>query len=372
MLDPEGKILTWNEGAARNQGYTAQEVVGQNFLMFYTPEDQARKHPQEELRLARVNGVYEEEGIRVRKDGSRFWANVILTPVYDNEKKLVGFAKVVRNITEKKEGQEKLRKAFEEVKRKSEDLEIANQVALRKGLELQASNQELEAFCYSVSHDLRSPLRGIAGFAQALDEDYGKALDARAKRYLDRIRAGAQRMGALIDDLLNLSRLTRAQLRPSAIDLTEISESVIQELQASDPDRKIKIEIQPRLNAEGDPGLIRAALDNLIRNAWKFTSKKDDAAIEIGKQLQGEQEVFFVKDNGAGFDMAFADKLFGAFQRLHAVDEFPGTGIGLATVRRIIHRHGGKVWVEAKEGVGATFYFTLPDARLPKPETKAA
>jgi light-regulated signal transduction histidine kinase (bacteriophytochrome) len=237
-----------------------------------------------------------------------------------------------------------------------DELELRVQSRTR---ELEAANGELEAFCYSVSHDLRAPLRGIDGFSLALLEDYGDQFDAVGRDYLERVRAAAHRMAALIDDLLALSRITRAELQRGPIDLSQLARSVVAELSRSEPERNVAIVIEPDLRAEGDSPLIRTVLENLIGNAWKFTSKRQDARIEVGRTQINETWTFFVRDNGAGFDQAYTDRLFGAFQRLHAATEFPGTGIGLASVLRIIHRHGGRIWAEGEVNRGATFYFSL-------------
>ena len=226
--------------------------------------------------------------------------------------------------------------------------------------QLKSVNDELEAFAYSVSHDLRAPLRSIDGFSLALQEDYGDKLDAQAQNYIQRVRAATQNMAQLIDDLLNLSRVTRSELKNETVDLTELAQSIAKQLTASQPARQVEFVIEPMLVTTGDPQLLRVALENLLNNAWKFTSKQSHARIEFGTQQHddGRQE-FFVRDNGAGFEMAYADKLFGAFQRLHSVKDYPGTGIGLATVKRIIHRHGGQIYADGRVNQGATFYFTL-------------
>jgi two-component system sensor histidine kinase/response regulator len=222
---------------------------------------------------------------------------------------------------------------------------------------------ELEAFTYSVSHDLRAPLRPLDGFSQALLEDYGDKLDAQGKHYLTRIRAAAQRMGLLIEDLLELSRMSRVEVKRQRVDLTALAASVVEELRAAEPTREVELAAQPGVQAEGDARLLGIALQNLLRNAWKFTQKKSRARIEFGKRQDGKTAVYFVRDDGVGFDPAFAHKLFRPFQRLHAASEFEGTGIGLAIVERIVRRHGGRIWAEAAPGRGATFCFTL----LPAP-----
>ena len=229
----------------------------------------------------------------------------------------------------------------------------------RRDIELAAVNEELEAFNYSVSHDLRAPLRTIDGFSQALLEDYEDKLDDEGRDYLGRTRAASQRMGRLIDDLLNLSRVTRREMRFKEVDLSAIARQVVVELEEGESGRDVTFEITEGAVTMGDPNLLRTVLDNLIGNAWKFTGNHPTAKIEFGITEDDGRPAYFVRDDGAGFDMEYADNLFGAFQRLHGMTEFPGTGIGLATVQRIIHRHGGRVWAEGKVEQGATFYFTL-------------
>ena len=224
------------------------------------------------------------------------------------------------------------------------------------------ANRELESFSYSVAHDLRTPLRAIDGFSLALAEDYGHQLDVEGRRYLSRVREAAQRMAELIDDLLTLSRVTRSELRRERVDLTAMAHTVLGTLQRLEPERRVEIVIAPDLVTDADPQLAAIALDNLLGNAWKFTSKRPDARIELGRLAGAGPATYFVRDNGAGFDMAYCDKLFGVFQRLHPETEFPGTGIGLATVARITLRHRGRIWADGLPGAGATFYFTLTES----------
>lgn len=240
---------------------------------------------------------------------------------------------------------------------------LQQEIIFRKQVEvgIRILNAELETFSYSVSHDLRAPLRGIDGWSLALLEDYGEKLDDQARKYLQLVRTETQQMGRLIDDMLKLSRVTRAELKLTSIDLTAMAHSIIKRLQAERPDRRIEFLIQPVLRANGDNQLIDIALFNLLDNAAKFTGTRSHAKIEFGEAEVDGGKAFFVRDNGVGFDMAFAGKLFGAFQRLHKSSEFPGTGIGLATVQRIIHRHGGRIWADAQVDQGATFYFTLKE-----------
>lgn len=265
------------------------------------------------------------------------------------------------------------RKQFEDENRNireqllQKELEVAAANSARKlaearavfSEELELKNKELEAFSYSVSHDLRAPLRAISGFSTILAEQYKDRLDAEGKGLLQDIQQAASRMGRLIDDLLKLAHMGRRALDRETIDLSRLAQEVISQMQASEPERKVSAVVAPNLVANGDRGLLRVALENLLGNAWKFTSKRPMASIEFGAKNKGTQTIYFVRDNGAGFDMRYADKLFGAFQRLHDQGDFAGTGIGLATVQQIIHRHGGRIWAESEAGQGSTFYFIL-------------
>ncbi len=255
------------------------------------------------------------------------------------------------------ENRDQRQKAEEEIRQLNRDLERKVQERTRQ---LEEVNRELEAFSYSVSHDLRAPLRSIDGFSQILAKKLQDQLDETGRDYMERVRRASQRMGQLIDDLLRLARVTRTQIKREQIDLSAIAMLVMDEIRKTDPSRQVSFVVQPDLFCYADPGLMRVVLDNLLGNAYKFTGKKSDARIEFGSCEREGEQAFFVRDNGAGFNMDYAQKLFGAFQRLHGTDEFSGTGIGLATVQRIVHRHQGKIWAEAKEGMGANFYFTIP------------
>jgi len=242
------------------------------------------------------------------------------------------------------------------------NLERSDRERERAEAALRLSNRELEAFSYSVAHDLRAPLRGINGLSKVLLEDLGDRLDDEAKDHLARIAAAAQRMGTLIDALLALSRVTRTELHRESVDLSRLAEAVVHQLRLNEPVRAVDFVNEPGVMADADPPLLRAVLENLLGNAWKFTAKRDRAQIAFGSELMGGSRVYYVRDNGAGFDMAYADKLFAPFQRLHTTAEFVGTGVGLATVQRIVDRHGGRIWADGVVGEGATFRFTLPSS----------
>jgi PAS domain S-box-containing protein len=465
MLDPDGHVVSWNAGAERIKGYQAGEIIGQHFSRFYSPDDIHSGKPEHELKVAATEGRCEEEGWRVRKDGTRFWANGIITAMRDETGSLRGFSKVTRDITERKRAEEEFRKSEEKYRTLFESVDegvctievlfdenekpidyrflevnpsfekqtgiqnargrsmreiaplheehwfemygkialtgesvrfenqavqlnrwydvyalrvgnpqqrhvaiffkditerkLADEAIKRFNEQLLATNKELESFSYSVSHDLRAPLRSIDGFSQALLEDCGANLDEQGRGYLQRIRANSQRMGQLIDDLLNLSRMARCDINREPVDLSALTHTIVAELHGTAPTRSVDVVIAPGLTASGDARLLRVVLENLIGNAWKFTRKRSRACIEFGTIAANGTPAYFVRDDGAGFDMAYADKLFGAFQRLHDAADFEGTGIGLATVQRVVHKHGGRVWAESEPERGATFYFTL-------------
>lgn len=333
----DGVITSWNGGAERLFGYSAEEVVGKSILLLIPPE-----RAGEEARILDhvASGQVERfDTVRIRKDGRRVDVSLTISPIRDAEGRLVGASKVARDITARRRAEEALARAKE----------VAEE-----------ATRELESFSYSVAHDLRAPLRGMNGFAQILVDTYRDKLDADAQDWLQEILLNARKMGALIDALLSLARLTRSELRRESVNVSSVVRSAARELAAAEPERKVDLVVQNGLTADLDPVLARALIENLLGNAWKFTSKTPDARIELGTCERDGAPAFFVRDNGAGFDMAFAGKLFAPFQRLHSTDEFPGTGIGLATSQRIVRRHGGRIWAEGAVDSGATFYFSFP------------
>jgi PAS domain S-box-containing protein len=333
----DGIILSWNRGAELLFGYTAAETLGQPLAMLLPP-GRIGEEPEIITRIQLGERVQSFETVRRRKDGRDLDVSVTISAIHDSRGNVIGASKLARDVSERKRAEESLARA-------KEAAELAS--------------RELESFSYSVAHDLRAPLRGIDGFSQVLLEDYSEKLDAEGQRYLNRVRESAQHMAQLIESLLNLARVTRGDIRREPVDLGELSRAIADRLKAGQPERDVEIRIGDAPGVEGDARLLGLVLENLLGNAWKFTRNQPKARIEFGSSQDNGQTIFFVRDNGAGFDMKFAAKLFGVFQRLHSSREFEGTGIGLATVQRIVIRHGGRIWAEAQVGGGATFFFTL-------------
>ena len=491
-IDLDGFILNWNQGAEYIKGYSSNEIIGKHISIFYTAEDVANNIPMLNLEKARTNGTYESVGWRIRKDGSRFWANVVFTALYDDKGHLHGFAKVTRDLTQQKQTEENERMANSAMQEKIElQLQISHKelsdykyaidesaivaitdpkgiikyvnnnfckiskytaeeligqdhrvinsgyhtkgfiknlwvtiangkiwrgelknrakdgvyywvdttivpflntdgkpyqyIAIRADIterklaqenlkvlndtlekkvdertaQLEIANKELESFSYSVSHDLRAPLRAIAGYSSIIEEEYSNILDDEGKRLLNEVKHNAQQMGLLIDSLLSFSRLGKKELRKTQVDMNLVLEVVLKEINAG-TNHHAEINVSSLLPAYADYTLIQHVFSNLLSNAIKYSSKIEKPLIEISSKQENGEVIYSVADNGAGFEMDYAHKLFGVFQRLHSADEFEGNGVGLAIVSRIINKHGGRIWAVSELGKGATFSFALP------------
>jgi PAS domain S-box-containing protein len=347
--DIDSHFIRNSRSQARMMGFNdPSQVIGKSDFEFFPQEHARRSYKEEQGIITTGQPLMDIEERVVWPDGRVTWVSTTKLPLRDVENRIIGTFGISRDITERKKAEEELGRA---------------------NAQLAATNKELEAFSYSVSHDLRAPLRTIDGFSQAVMDDYGRDLPEEGMNYLLRVRKAAQHMANLIDDLLNLSKYTRAPMKTEPVDLSRLANDIKADLEQAYPDRKVDMVIAADMKAHGDAQLMRVVLENLLNNAWKFSSKKDQAEVEFGSTPGKDHTTYFVRDNGAGFDMAYAGKLFGAFQRLHAMTEFPGTGVGLATVQRIINRHGGRIWAESEKGKGATFFFSLPVHERTKPRT---
>jgi len=339
--DPHGIITDVNKQMEALTGCRRDELIGAPFKNYFT--DPERAEAGIDLVLSEKKVPNYELTARAR-DGRETVVSYNAATFYDRERRLQGVFAAARDVTERNRLEEQVR---------------------RRTVEVEAANKELEAFSYSVSHDLRSPLRSIDGFSQAFLEDYGPLVPPEGREDLERVRRATQRMGQLIDDMLLLSRVTRREMHMEKTDMSALAAEVAGELALGSPQRDVQLTIEPGMTTTGDPQLLRIVLVNLLGNAWKFTSKREHAHVSVGTVQDPEHgPAFFVRDDGAGFDLQYKDKLFVAFQRLHGQDEFPGTGIGLATIQRAVRRHGGDVWAEGEVDRGATFYFTIPDLHV--------
>ncbi|MBX3647237.1 MAG: PAS domain S-box protein [Rhodocyclaceae bacterium] len=347
IIGADARTLEVNQHLCDLLGYAREDLLGKEPTDF-TDVENTRIFEEQKNRRETTHRRNYEIALRHR-DGRNIPVQFSATNLCNDDGTLMAVLAFVSDITERKMHESERQRLQEELEQR----------VIERTRALQAANRELEAFSYSVSHDLRTPLRAINGFSHALTEEYGHLLDENGMNYLARVRAGSEKMGELIDNLIELSQLSRREMDIAPVDLSAIAHEVVAELRDGEPSRQVEWSIAPALQANGDAVLLRVVLMNLLGNAWKYTARQDATHIEFGLTENQGRRTFFVRDNGAGFDMAHVGKLFGAFQRLHSPTEYSGNGIGLATVARIIHRHGGEVWAEGKPGEGATFYFTL-------------
>jgi PAS domain S-box-containing protein len=344
----DGVISTWNQGAARLYGYTPDEVIGQPMTML-CPSDRPGEIADILAKVINGERIMQYETVRQRKDGTSFPASMSVSPVNDEYGTTIGAATIVRDITAQIQA------------RTAAALGVRNE-------EIERDNRNLTSFNYYVSHDLRSPLRALIGFSDLLLEQYGDALGEGGRGYAERIAAASKQMSMLVEDLLVLAQASRATMYLQTVDLSTEIDDITGQLQREEPGRDVRFIIQRLVNVRADPALIRTVLRNLVENAWKFTSRRDNALIEFGTTPTEDASVCcYVRDNGIGFDAVNMSTLFEPFQRLHSASEFPGTGIGLASVREIVERHGGRAWAEGKVGKGAAFYFTLNADEIHQP-----
>lgn len=345
-LNPEGYVTSWNAGAQRIKGYNDFEIIGQHFSRFYLPEDQAAGLPQHVLRTASETGHYEGEGWRVRKDGTRFWASVVVTPIRNDEGQMIGFSKITRDVTDRRELLDRIREHAEEL-----ELRIT---------EREQTNAELEAFSYSVSHDLRAPLRAIEGFTQAFIEDYGQSVDPEGLEYLKEVTAAAARMNRLVQDLLNFSRLSRIhfELQPCSVKQA-VRQAIGQLAQGAD---LISVNVPDDLQVRAHEQTLVQILSNLLSNALKFQRSDTPPEIAVSANKSNGKVRISVTDNGIGIALEHQERIFQVFERLHGQEEYPGTGIGLAIVKRGVQRMNGAIGVESEPGKGSTFWIDLPAA----------
>jgi PAS domain S-box-containing protein len=355
QIDPEGRVLTWNTGAERMKGWRAEEIVGKSYDIVHTPEQRAAGAPQQELRIAAETGRYEEEGERLRKDGSRFLAHVHLSPVRDDAGALTGFVKVTRDVTERK-------RAETEVRRLNETLEAQVKERTR---ELSEVVDELDAFTYTVSHDLRAPLRAMEGFGRILVEEHGQELDAEGRHYADRIVGAAERMEKLIDDLLAYSRLTRAEVELVRIEPDRLIERCVDDTRNSSPGgAAVRIALPSELPpVMAEPTVLHQVLCNLLSNAVKFHVPGEAADVQVRVERRNGRVRIWVEDRGIGIEPAHRDRIFRIFERLHGQESYPGTGVGLAIVRKGMERMGGSCGVESDPGKGSRFWIELEAAK---------
>src|SRR5581483_1888540 len=351
-FDMNGRLTYWNPAAQRLYGYTEAEALGRTAEELFQYQCLGGQNLPMALEALRKDGFWHSENIHKRKNGQEFFVESSTSLLQNEHGEVISYVSVLRDMTERRRVERELAQWSQEL-----DQRVKERTA-----QLESAYKEMEAFCYSISHDLRAPIRSIHSFTQIMRDDYAAAFDEAGRKMLGIVMQSSLRMDQLIYDLLYLSRVSRSELRSQPVNLSTLARAVTDALQSSEPRRAAEFVIAPDLVVHGDERLLRIALENLLGNAWKFTGRIPRSRIEFGVISQAEHCAYFVRDNGIGFDMAYVGKLFGTFQRLHSEADFPGTGIGLVTVQRIIHRHGGRIWAEGATNQGATFYFTLPDA----------
>lgn len=346
-LDKNGNVTTWNSGAQRIKGYTSDEIIGRHFSRFYPKEDAEAGMPQRVLETAAASGHYEGEGWRVRKDGTKFWSNVVVTALYNDAGELIGFSKITRDITDR-------RRLLESIQHHAQELEL-------RIAERDQTNAELEAFSYSVSHDLRAPIRAIEGFIDIVLTDFGEQLPAEVLEHLQQVTRAAGRMNRLVQDLLNYSRLSRIEIQPAPMKLAKAVEEA--HAQVDEKLRQnVKVSIDGALTVSAHPPTLTQILVNLINNGLKFYPAGQTPHVEVTARRERAKIVVLVRDEGIGIAPQHQERIFQVFERLHTADAYPGTGIGLAIVKRGITRMGGTIRVESTPGKGSTFYLSLPSA----------
>lgn len=351
ITDKNGKLTYVNDKFCKLSGYSRNELLGRGYDILDSGYHDEGFY--KELREVITSGrIWHGEICDARKDGSLYWVDTTIVPFLNQHGKPYQHVGIQTDISDRKAAAEKLRLYQEQLEEKVE----------KRTNNLKVANSELESFCYSVSHDLRAPLRSIDGFSQALLEDCADQLDEQARNYLDRVRSSSHRMGELIDDLLNLSKVVRSDMVSSRVDLNQLASRVMEQLIEREPERKVDFTCASEMTVSGDERLLLAMLENLLGNAWKFTARSADASIEFGIMNEDSKDVFFIHDNGTGFDEKYMHKMFEPFQRLHSNEDYEGTGIGLATVQRIVRRHGGEVWAKSLADSGASIFFTLGES----------
>ena len=353
MLDEKGRIISWNEGAKRIKGYTSEDVIGKYFSIFYPEEDILNDKPGMELRIAKIEGKYEEEGWRIRKDGSRFWANVVITPVYNIENGLVGFSKVTRDLTERKKNEQALHESYESYRQLVAELSVTN-------AELMEANKELEQFTAIVSHDLKEPVRTVKSFLLLMEKTLDQGQYQNIKGYIGKSIHASQRMQDLIDNLLYYSQISRSPLLKEDVGVENLIQEALQNLSAAIERSHASIIIDNQADVlQGDRVQLVQLFQNILANALKFTGEKTPN-VTIDCLKEGDQVKFIITDNGIGIDQQDLEKIFEVFRRLNLSQQYPGTGVGLAICKKVVERHKGEIWAESVPGKGTTFFIILP------------